>query len=57
LALAIENASGNPFDGFILYTLQYNDVASLAKAYSSEQIDALTSAILTFEHGRSYILW
>ena len=56
LALAIENASGNPFDGFILHTLQYNDVASLAKAYSSEQIDALTSTILTFEHGRSYIL-
>ncbi|WP_173912989.1 strawberry notch C-terminal domain-containing protein [Acinetobacter sp. Marseille-Q1618] len=56
LKAAIEQCNGNPFDGYIMHKLKYDSQQALAQAFSSEQIDALTGAILTFQTGRSYIL-
>ncbi|WP_375591491.1 strawberry notch-like NTP hydrolase domain-containing protein [Acinetobacter baumannii] len=53
---SIDLANNNPFDGFLLYKLQYSDLSSLSKAFSAEQVDAVTSAILSIENDRSYIL-
>ena len=56
LQKAVSSANGNPFDGFLLYKLQYSGLSELTKAFSAEQVDAITSAILTIEDDRSYIL-
>lgn len=56
LSNAIKICFDNPFDGFILHKLKYADHAALSKAFSAEQVDALTGAILTFEDNRSFIL-
>ncbi|WP_252149541.1 strawberry notch C-terminal domain-containing protein [Acinetobacter baumannii] len=56
LQKSIDLANNNPFDGFLLYKLQYSDLSSLSKAFSAEQVDAVTSAILSIENDRSYIL-